>query len=78
MQIINELEKNNRGIYCGAIGYISNNNQSDLNIAIRTAITINNKIYFWGGGGITSDSVASSEYEETLDKIKPLLNSLRR
>ncbi len=74
MQIINELEPNARSIYCGSIGYISSNKKADLNIAIRTMIAINKKIYFWGGGGIVYDSNAESEYQETLDKIKPILD----
>ena len=78
MQIINELEMNNRSIYCGAIGYISTNYKSDFNIAIRTVLSVDSNLYFWGGGGITFDSEAESEYAETLAKIKPLLNSLRR
>ncbi len=78
MQIINELEMNNRSIYCGAIGYISRNYKCDFNIAIRTVLSVDSNLYFWGGGGITFDSEVKSEYSETLDKIKPLLNSLRR
>ena len=78
MQIINELEMNNRSIYCGSIGYISTNYKSDFNIAIRTVLSVDSDLYFWGGGGITFDSDAESEYAETIDKIKPLLNSLRR
>ena len=73
MQIINELEPDNRGIYCGSIGYISSNGNTDLNIAIRTVAATNDKLFFWGGGGIVYDSEVESEYKETLDKIKPLL-----
>ena len=73
MQIINELEPDNRGIYCGSIGYISSNGNTDLNIAIRTVAATNDKIFFWGGGGIVYDSEVDSEYIETFDKINPLL-----
>ena len=74
MQIINELEPDNRGIYCGSIGYISSNGNADLNIAIRTVAATKKKLFFWGGGGIVYDSEVDSEYKETFDKIKPLLN----
>lgn len=73
MQIINELEPDNRGIYCGSIGYISSNGNTDLNIAIRTVAATSDKLFFWGGGGIVYDSEVESEYKETFDKIKPLL-----
>tara|TARA_B100001109_G_scaffold121437_1_gene98894 strand:+ start:187 stop:1533 length:1347 start_codon:yes stop_codon:yes gene_type:complete len=78
MQIINELEVSNRGIYCGSIGYISTNSRCDVNIAIRTALSVDNTLYFWGGGGITFDSDVNSEYKETLDKIRPFLDCFRR
>ncbi len=74
MQIINELEPDNRSIYCGSIGYISSNGQADLNIAIRTVAATKDQLFFWGGGGIVYDSDVKSEYKETLDKIMPLLN----
>lgn len=76
MQIINELEPDRRSIYCGAIGYISFNNRVDLNIAIRTIIATQKNLYFWGGGGIVYDSDAKSEFQETLDKINPIINIL--
>tara|TARA_B100000965_G_scaffold406601_1_gene446433 strand:- start:560 stop:1918 length:1359 start_codon:yes stop_codon:yes gene_type:complete len=78
MQIIEELEPNSRSIYCGSIGYISSNGKADLNIAIRTVIAINDEsLYFWGGGGIVFDSEENSEYKETFDKIKPLIDILK-
>jgi len=77
MQIINELESSNRSLYCGSIGYISFNNKADLNIAIRTIVAKDNNLYFWGGGGIVYDSEVESEYKETFDKIKPLLDLLK-
>ena len=77
MQIINELELDNRNVYCGSIGYISFSGTTDLNIAIRTVMATKDKLYFWGGGGIVYDSEVESEYKETCDKIKPLLNLLK-
>ncbi|THB69517.1 MAG: aminodeoxychorismate synthase component I [Gammaproteobacteria bacterium] len=76
MQIIEELEKQRRGVYCGAIGYISFNGYMNTNIAIRTAITKNNTIYYWAGGGIVSDSIPENEYEEMLTKSSAFLNAL--
>ncbi|MEC9205667.1 MAG: aminodeoxychorismate synthase component I [Pseudomonadota bacterium] len=77
MQIINELEPDRRNIYCGSIGYLSFNNRVDLNIAIRTIIATQKKLYFWGGGGIVYDSDAKLEFQETLDKINPIIYALK-
>ena len=75
MQIIHELEPNNRSIYCGSIGYISFDEKTDFNISIRSMLSIDNKLYFWGGGGIVNDSDIRSEYNETISKVKPLLDT---
>ena len=75
MQIIHELEPNNRSIYCGSIGYISFDEKTDLNISIRSMLSIDNNLYFWGGGGIVNDSDIRSEYNETISKVKPLLDT---
>lgn len=75
MEIIEELELSNRSVYCGSIGYISFDETVDLNISIRTMLGIENQLYFWGGGGIVNDSDIKSEYYETLDKVKPLLDT---
>ena len=76
MQIINELEPDRRSIYCGSIGYISFNRKVDLNIAIRTIIATKNSLHFWGGGGIVYDSDVKAEFQETLDKISPIISVL--
>ena len=78
MEIIEELEPNRRGVYCGAIGYIGFNNNMDTNIAIRTLVHSNNTIRFWAGGGIVNDSVVDDEYQESFDKAAALLNLLRQ
>ena len=75
MQIIHELEPNNRSIYCGSIGYISFDEKTDFNISIRSMLSIDNNLYFWGGGGIVNDSDIRSEYNETISKVKPLLDT---
>ncbi|WP_274307376.1 anthranilate synthase component I [Solibacillus daqui] len=73
MQIINALEKRKRGIYAGAIGYLSTSGNMDLALAIRTMIVKDGKAYVQAGAGIVYDSVPESEYEETLNKAKALL-----
>ena len=75
MEIIEELEPNNRSIYCGSIGYIGFDEKTDLNISIRTMLAVNKNLYFWGGGGIVNDSDIRSEYNESIDKVKPLLDT---
>lgn len=76
MEIIEELESHARSIYCGAIGYFSVNNNSDFNIAIRTLLQHDAKMYAWAGGGIVADSISAQEYEESLYKIGSLLTAL--
>lgn len=73
MQIINTLEQRKRGIYAGAIGYLSVSGNMDLALAIRTMIVKDGKAYVQAGAGIVYDSVPESEYEETLNKAKALL-----
>jgi para-aminobenzoate synthetase component 1 len=76
MEIIEELEPVKRSVYCGSIGYISANNRMDTNIAIRTLIADGDQLHCWGGGGIVADSQEDLEYEESIDKIKALLEAL--
>jgi len=78
MQIIEQLEPNRRGIYCGAIGYVGFDGNMDSNIAIRTLVHSNGKIHCWAGGGIVADSDLAAEYQETLDKASAMLELLRR
>ena len=76
MEIIDELEQHPRGIYCGSIFYISLNGRMDSNIAIRTLLHTDSKIYCWGGGGIVADSDPAMEYQESLHKVGLLLETL--
>jgi para-aminobenzoate synthetase component 1 len=76
MEIIAELEPSRRGVYCGSIGYWSLTGELDTNIAIRTAIVQGDRVYFSAGGGIVADSDPASEYEETLDKARGLIDAL--
>lgn len=73
MQIINELETTKRGVYAGAVGYISITGNMDMALAIRTMIVKDDKAYVQAGAGIVYDSIASNEYEETINKAKALL-----
>ena len=73
MEIIDELEPHRRSIYCGSLGYVSASGAMDTNIAIRTILAKENKLYCWAGGGITADSIPEAEYQESLDKIGNLI-----
>lgn len=76
MQIIEELEPNRRGVYCGAIGYIGFDGKMDTNIAIRTAVVNDNTLSYYAGGGIVADSDGLKEYLETLDKASTMVKLL--
>ena len=77
MQIIDQLEPNRRGIYCGAIGYVGFDGNMDSNIVIRTLVYSGKEIRCWAGGGIVADSDVAAEYQETLDKASAMLKLLR-
>lgn len=76
MQIIEELEPVRRSLYCGSIGYIGCEGQMDLNISIRSLVHQADRLYLWGGGGIVADSEAEAEYQETLTKVRVLMEAL--
>ena len=76
MEIIDELENTKRKVYAGGIGYFSANGDFDTCIALRTAVSKNNKFYVQAGAGIVADSKPINEYKETLNKAKALLKSL--
>jgi anthranilate synthase component I len=73
MEIINKLEKSKRGLYSGAIGYLSANGNIDFALAIRTMILKDGTAYIQAGAGIVHDSNPESEYEETINKLKAFL-----
>ena len=77
MEIIDELESSKRKVYAGGIGYFSANGEFDTCIALRTAVAKNNKFYVQAGAGIVADSKPIKEYEETANKAKALLSSLK-
>ena len=78
MQIIEQLEPHQRGIYCGTIGYVGFDGNMDTNIAIRTLMYSDNEIRCWAGGGIVAESDRAAEYQETLDKAAGMLALLRQ
>jgi para-aminobenzoate synthetase component 1 len=77
MEIIDELEPTKRSVYTGSIGYLSFNEDMDINIVIRTFLIKEGKAYFQVGGGIIYDSDSEAEYIETLDKAKALIQALQ-
>jgi para-aminobenzoate synthetase component 1 len=77
MEIIDELEPLARGPYTGSIGYLGFNRESQLNIAIRTAVCQPGAIHFHVGAGIVADSVAEAEYDETMAKAGGYFAALR-
>ena len=77
MQIINELEGEERGPYAGAVGYFSYNGCCDFAIAIRSIFIENNKGFVQSGAGIVSDSVAENEFKETEHKAGAMLQALK-
>jgi len=76
MQIIEELENERRGIYAGAVGYISFQGNTDTAIAIRTAVIRGDEIFVQAGAGIVADSVPEREWEETRNKAKALIKAV--
>jgi aminodeoxychorismate synthase component I len=68
MEIIAELEAAPRGIYCGAIGWLGFNGESQFNIAIRTLVRDGGKLSYHVGAGIVADSMPEAEYAETMHK----------
>jgi para-aminobenzoate synthetase component 1 len=73
MEIIDELEPHRRGLYTGAIGYLSRGGASGFNVAIRTIVVEGARASFQVGGGIVADSDPAAEYEETLAKGRGMM-----
>jgi anthranilate synthase component 1 len=75
MEIIDELEPVKRGIYGGAVGYLSWNGNMDTAIAIRTAVIKGGKLYIQAGGGVVHDSVPRLEWKESLNKGRAIFRA---
>lgn len=76
MQIIDELEPMQRGIYSGALGYLDFHGNMDLSMVIRTILLKKNKAYIQTGGAIVANSDPEKEYQELLGKAKALKMAL--
>jgi anthranilate synthase component I len=76
MEIIDELETEKRGIYGGAVGYISWNGNMDTAIAIRTAVIKNGKLYVQAGAGVVADSLPALEWKETMNKARAIFRAV--
>lgn len=76
MEIIDELEDENRGLYAGAVGYICPDGDLDFAIAIRTILAENGKLTLQAGAGIVADSVPETEFLETENKAAGLINAI--
>jgi anthranilate synthase component 1 len=76
MEIIEELEPSRRGIYGGAVGYISYSGNVDLAIAIRTLVTKNDTIHVQAGAGIVADSRPEAEHQECVNKARAVLSAV--
>jgi anthranilate synthase component I len=75
MEIIDEFEKNKRGVYAGCVGYFSADGEMDTCIVLRTAIVKDGKMYVQAGAGVVADSVPESEHQECINKAKALFRA---
>ena len=75
MEIIDELEAEPRGPYCGSAGFFDEGGYTDFNILIRTITATEEKAVCWGGGGIVIDSTAPEEYQEIFNKVQKILDT---
>jgi len=76
MEIIDELEPVKRGVYSGAVGYISWSGNLDTAIAIRTAVIKDNTLHIQAGAGIVYDSVPKNEWDETMNKGRAVFRAV--
>jgi len=75
MEIIDELEPVKRGVYSGAVGYLSWNGNMDTAIAIRTAVIQGGTLHIQAGAGIVADSQPQLEWEETMNKARAVFRA---
>jgi para-aminobenzoate synthetase component I len=76
MQIIDELEPTQRGVYTGCIGYFAPGGRMTMNIAIRTMLQAGGKLHWFAGGGIVADSDPAAEYDETCAKAEGMRRAM--
>ena len=77
MEIIAELEPENRGAYAGAVGYFSYSGDMDTAILLRTIVLKDGVGYVQAGGGIVADSKIEEEYQETIGKSKAMIEAIK-
>ncbi len=78
MQLINQLEKNRRGVYAGAIGYFGFDGNLDSCIALRTIVLKEGVAFVQAGGGLVADSTPEGEYDESVNKAMAMFRALER
>ncbi|MEY4320234.1 MAG: hypothetical protein RLZZ471_175 [Actinomycetota bacterium] len=78
LEIIDELEPANRGVYAGVVGYFDFVGNADLAIAIRSAFMRDGMAYVQAGAGIVLDSVNETEYQETISKASAPIRAIQR
>ncbi len=76
MEIIDELEPIKRGVYSGAVGYLSWNGNMDTAIALRTAVVKDKRLYIQAGAGIVADSDPTKEWDETMNKGRAMFRAV--
>ena len=76
MEIIDELEPVKRGVYAGAVGYMSWSGNMDTAIAIRTAVIRDGTLHIQAGAGIVADSVPANEWDETMNKGRAIFRAV--
>jgi anthranilate synthase component 1 len=70
MEIIDELERDKRGVYAGCVGYFGANGSMDTCIALRTSVVKNGRMYVQAGAGIVADSIPANEQAECINKAR--------
>jgi len=75
MQIVDELEKDKRGLYAGCVGYFSADGDMDTCIVLRTALVKDGRMYVQAGAGIVADSEPDFEQQECINKAKALFRA---
>jgi anthranilate synthase component 1 len=76
MEIIDELEPVKRGVYSGAVGYLSWSGNMDTAIAIRTAVIKQGMLHMQAGAGIVADSIPDLEWKETMNKSRAIFRAV--
>ncbi|QCI11655.1 aminodeoxychorismate synthase component I [Pseudomonas putida] len=78
MQIIDELEPSRRALYCGSLLYVDVRGEMDSSIAIRSLLVKDGQVSCWGGGAVVADSNWEAEYEESIAKVRVLMETLQK